>query len=280
MGDTSMNVKTAMIFALLAALVMVPTAMADVVWEGTVDLTPATVNMTADNSGEVYTISSTCAMYATIKAAEKGGFTYSTSDDWYDDYGALRFTMLNDRPEAGFDGWLYWVNYPDGAQPPSPNLCELNDGDVVTWYWGSGMGATPDESDMLIRVTVNLLPTVCLGDCYSEPDCGGTVTATDVPCWECIGSQGDSWKPTTDCGCDLTCPEDACYNFCPECCDGFDNDGDGTIDCPYDEECACCCDFTEGDSDPTPCVPELPGVVLISVGLMMLAGYVRMRGKE
>jgi len=151
-----MNVKMAMMFALLGALVVAPAALAEEVWNGSVDLTPGTVNMTADDSGVEYTISSTCAMYALIKAAEKGGFTYSTSDDWYDDYGALRFTMLNDRHESGWDGWLYWVNYPDEPQPPSPNLCELNDGDVVTWYWGSGMGATPDNSDMLIRIRVTI----------------------------------------------------------------------------------------------------------------------------
>jgi len=151
-----MNVKMAMMFALLGALVVAPAVLAEEVWNGSVDLTPGTVNMTADDSGVEYTISSTCAMYATIKAAEKGGFAYLTSDDWYDDYGALRFTMLNDRPEAGFDGWLYRVNYPDEPQPPSPNLCELNDGDVVTWYWGSGMGATPEESDMLIQIRVTI----------------------------------------------------------------------------------------------------------------------------
>ena len=142
------------------------------------------------------------------------------------------------------------------------------------------MDATPSNTDMLIRIEVAKLPAICLGDCCLGPDCGGNITATDIPCWECIGILGDSWKPTTDCGCDLTCPEDVCYNFCPECCDGFDNDGDGNIDCPYDEECACCCDFKEGDSDPTPCVPELPSVVLISVGLLMLAGYARMRRKD
>ena len=259
-------------------------AFSNIAWDGEVELTPATVNVTADNSGVEYTISSTCAMYALIKAAEKGGFTYSISDEWYVTYGSLLFDMINDRPAEGWDGWSYWVNYPDDPSPSvGANCYELDDGDVVSWYWSSystGTGTNPGNSDMLIQIDVEKLPAICLGDCYSEPDCGGDVTAMDVPCWECIGILGDSWKPTTDCGCDLTCPEDACYNFCPECCDGFDNDGDGTIDCPYDEECACCCDFTEGDSDPTPCVPELPSVVLIPVGLMMLAGYVRMRGKE
>jgi hypothetical protein len=239
------------------------------------------VNVTADNSGESYTINSTCAMYALVKAAEKGGFNHSISDELYVAYGSLLFDMINDRPASGWDGWSYWVNYPDDPMPMvGANSYELDDGDVVTWYWSSGMDATPGNTDMLIRIEVNKLPAICLGDCYLELDCEGDITAQGIPCWECIGQLGESWKPTTDCGCDLTCPEGACYNFCPECCDGFDNDGDGTIDCPYDEGCACCCDFTEGDNDSTPCVPEMPSIVLISVGLLMLAGYARVRRKD
>jgi outer membrane protein assembly factor BamB len=151
-----MNVKITMIFVLLAASLLVPMASAEEVWNGSVDLAPGTVNVTVGNSGEVYTISSTCAMYATIRAAEAGGFNYSISDDWYDDYGSLYFDMIYDRHESGFDGWLYRVNYPDESQPPSPNLCELVDGDVVTWYWGSGMGATPNNTDMLIRISASI----------------------------------------------------------------------------------------------------------------------------
>ena len=168
-----MNVKTTMIFVLLAASLLVPIASAEEVWDGSVDRIPGTVNVTADNSGEEYTISSTCAMYATIRAAEAGGFNYSISDDWYDDYGSLYFDMIYDRHESGFDGWLYRVNYPEGAQPPSPNLCELEDGDVVTWYWGSGMGATPDTSDMTIRIKVTITER---GDLNHD----GNLTSADV----------------------------------------------------------------------------------------------------
>jgi outer membrane protein assembly factor BamB len=132
-------------------------AFSNMAWDGEVDLTPGTVNVTADNSGVEYMISSTCAMYALIKSAEAGGFNYSISDAWYDDFGgALYFDMIYDRHESGSTGWLYRVNYPDGSQPPSPNLCELEDGDLITWYWGLDMGATPDNSDMLIRISASI----------------------------------------------------------------------------------------------------------------------------
>jgi hypothetical protein len=145
----------------------------NVVWNGSIDLTSGTVNVTADNSGVEYTISSTCAMYATIRAAEAGGFNYSISDAWYDTYGSLYFDMINDRHESGSTGWLYRVNYPDGSQPPSPNLCELEDGDLVTWYWGIGMGATPDNSDMLIQIKVVITER---GDLNHD----GTITPADA----------------------------------------------------------------------------------------------------
>ncbi|RZB32285.1 MAG: hypothetical protein AEth_00608 [Candidatus Argoarchaeum ethanivorans] len=149
-------------------------AFSNIVWDGKVKLTPGTVNVTADNSGKEYIISSTCTMYSLVKAAEAGGFNYSISDAWYDDYdGALYVDMINDRHESGWDGWLYRVNYPNEPSPPSPNFCELDNGDLVTWYWGSGMGATPDNSDMLIQIEVTITER-------GDLNCDGAVTAADA----------------------------------------------------------------------------------------------------
>ena len=39
---------------------------------------------------------------------------------------------------------------------------------------------------------------------------------------------------------------------CPTCADGFDNDGDGWVDC-YDIGCVCCCDYTEEPEGIEPC---------------------------
>ena len=169
-----MNVKITMIFVLLAASLLMPMVSAEEVWNGSIDLIPGTVDVNADNSGEEYTISSTCAMYATIRAAEVGGFNHSIDDAWYDDYGSLYFDMIYDRNESGYDGWLYWVNYPEGVSPTfGANTYELVDGDLVTWYWGSGMGATPDNSDMLIRIEVAITER---GDLNHD----GTITPADA----------------------------------------------------------------------------------------------------
>jgi len=166
----------------------------NVVWNGRIDLTSGTVNVTADNSGEKYLINSTCAMYATIRAAEAGGFNYSINDSWWDDYGGLYFDMINDRHESGSTGWLYRVNYPDGSQPPSPNLCELEDGDLVTWYWGINMGATPDNSDMLIRIEVAIIER---GDLNHD----GAITPADAVIALQIAVRG-GWLEAADMNCD------------------------------------------------------------------------------
>ena len=120
------------------------------------------------------------------------------------------------------------------------------------------------------------VPTkVCLGNCSSA----GTLVATDVPCYECIGVQGDSWEPTTRCpDRELYCEPGASFTVCPNCSDGRDNDDDGLIDCPADEGCACCCDASEEDgSGPEPCVPELPTIALTGTGILSLVLWARSR---
>jgi hypothetical protein len=55
-----------------------------------------------------------------------------------------------------WDGWLYWVNYPDDPMPAvGANLYEVEDGDAITYYYGS-MSTTPDNSSMVIRIQVHL----------------------------------------------------------------------------------------------------------------------------
>ncbi len=119
------------------------------IWRGDVTLGSGTFNVTADDSGKEYTINRTCALAALIRSAEEGGFNYTISDSRYESYGSLSVTSIAGRENDPviYDGWCYWVNYPDDPMPMvGGNKFELNDGDVVTWYYG-GMGASPDNTD-------------------------------------------------------------------------------------------------------------------------------------
>ena len=122
------------------------------IWNGDVALGSGTFNVTADNSGKEYAINRACALAALIRAAEAGGFNYTINDSWYESYGSLRPDSVAGKSEVGWDGWMYWVNYPADPSPScTADHFELNDSDVVTWYYG-GMGASPDNTDMLIRI--------------------------------------------------------------------------------------------------------------------------------
>jgi hypothetical protein len=141
--------------------------------------------------------------------------------------------------------------------------------------------------------TCEVPPPECLGDCYSGPvtgspdcyNCTGDLVDTNVPCITCLGVAGQpgiglSWKPTTRCpGRDLWCP-DCCYGECPNCCNGIDDDGDGLIDCPADDGCACCCDYTEEPEEGKPCVPELPTIALTGIGMLSLVILLRRRQRQ
>jgi outer membrane protein assembly factor BamB len=123
-------------------------------WSGEVALGSGTLTLAADNSGKEYTINQTCALAVLIRAADAGGFDYTINDSWYDDYGSLRPDSIAGRSEVGWDGWLYWVNYPDEPSPSrTADHVELKRGDVVTWYYG-GMDSAPDATNILIRVRI------------------------------------------------------------------------------------------------------------------------------
>ena len=124
------------------------------------------------------------------------------------------------------------------------------------------------------------VPPGCLGDCIDET---GDVIASNVPCYECLVGDGPGVKwinyPCTanDCGCTCDPME---HTDCPECCDGVDNDFDGLIDMD-DPKCGCCIDGNETNGDdpcPPPCIPELPTLAFMSIGILGMFLLVRKRG--
>jgi hypothetical protein len=128
--------------------------------------------------------------------------------------------------------------------------------------------------------------TMCLGECYSELNCTGEELGV-MPCWQCLGSAGPgkSWEnlPCPMCPCDCKI---RCWEYCPECCDGINNDptNDRGVDCDggltgvRDEECQCCTDLSEsiiddcGYGTAEPCIPEVATIALVGVGILGIIG--------
>ena len=138
-----------------------------IVWEGDVTLIEnTTFTVTAHDSGESYEINQTTALGALDAAAEIGGFDYTVSDEWYASWGSLLVDSIagKENDPVTWDGWMYWVNYPDDPMPMvGANLYELEDGDVVTFYYG-GMSTTPDNSSMVILIHVHIVSSSVIFD--------------------------------------------------------------------------------------------------------------------
>ena len=72
---------------------------------------------------------------------------------------------IADITNAGLDGWVYWVNNPDDPMPMvGANLCELEHGDVVTFYRGSSRDMTPMDSSEILAIAVTITPIAFYGN--------------------------------------------------------------------------------------------------------------------
>jgi len=107
----------------------------------------------------------------------------------------------------------------------------------------------------------------CRGTCYSDEGCGNII-AENIPCYECI-ALGGYWKPNKDSAC-FNAGEslDLCLAFCPQCCNGIDDDFDGLTDYPADEQCTCGLDPSE--ENPLPPIPEAVTILLVGVGIAVV----------
>jgi len=117
----------------------------------------------------------------------------------------------------------------------------------------------------------------CLGTCCNDAECSATVD-TDVTCKDCIDA-GNYWKPNKDAACfDCDAPSDLCLSYCPQCCNGTDDDGDGATDYPADKQCTCGLDPSE--VEPLLPIPEASSIVLVGIGLLGLILMMRWQSKE
>jgi hypothetical protein len=119
------------------------------VLDGTVALAEETFTVTAANSGEEYTVDRMTA----LGALDASGLAYTVTDKYYDEMG-LFIDSIDWLAGEGTTGWLYLVN---GEQPLSgANMANVTGGDAVTFYYGEGMGATPETAERVFSLEVEL----------------------------------------------------------------------------------------------------------------------------
>ena len=117
----------------------------------------------------------------------------------------------------------------------------------------------------------------CLGTCCNDTSCTDSF-ATNVNCSSCTAA-GKYWQPNKDTACfNATTPSDLCLSYCPECCDGKDNDTDTYIDYPADAQCTCGLDPSETTASPP--IPEASTIVLMGVGLIAMSVILLVRRRK
>ena len=117
----------------------------------------------------------------------------------------------------------------------------------------------------------------CLGTCCNDTSCTDSF-ATNVNCSSCTAAD-KYWQPNKDTACfNATAPSDLCLSYCPECCDGEDNDTDTYIDYPAYAQCTCGLDPSETTALPP--IPEASTIVLMGVGLIAMCVMLLVRRRK
>jgi len=129
-----------------------------ILFEGTVALTEGSFECTAYNSGESYTVNNKTPLGALQAVAELRSFTYAVTDKKWDANNEV--LLLDDIGEykyvKGGSKWICCVNgdEKDGytGKEHALNVVELTKDDEVVYCYGEN--PTPDNADVLIRITV------------------------------------------------------------------------------------------------------------------------------
>ena len=169
----------------------------------------------------------------------------------------------------------------------------LTPGDNITIQpWDDTSKSSTELTVLEVKIDIDVRK-MCLGECYTKDNCKGDMIGI-MPCWQCLGLAdkkplGESWT-SIYCSdfCPCPCDESLCWDECPDCCDGIDNDipKDGRVDSDggpygwdfYDPQCMCCLDLNEsapdacGEGDAWPCVPEVATFALVGIGILGIIG--------
>lgn len=144
-----------------------------------INVTLAIGNYTEIVNGKEYLINNTTALaalhYASFDSIE---FEYTLDDNWFDQYGSLLVKSIFGL-ENGYNGnyWMYWVNYPEEPMPSvGANQYELEEGDIVYWYYGSWT-STPENASVILKINAKVIEVRIDNFTASNGVRGGNITA-------------------------------------------------------------------------------------------------------
>jgi DMSO/TMAO reductase YedYZ molybdopterin-dependent catalytic subunit len=169
-----------------------PTPAIDVLFDGTVTLAEGeTFDVTAYNSGTVYTVSETTPLGALDAAANSAGFIYDVTDKRWSTDGVLLLDNVGSYAyvKTPKTAWYAYVNdvYKDGYNnnPDGLNVIELAHGDRVEFYYAASVTTPSDLSEVVSKATAAVKTVASIG--------GGT---PDDWTLELIGAQTTSVSKT------------------------------------------------------------------------------------
>jgi PKD repeat protein len=153
-----------------------PPSTVDVIYNGTVTLTPGeTFNVTAYNSGTDYTINRTTPLGALDEVAMLEGFVYNVTDKRWSSDQVLLLDDVNGYIRNTPGNWLAYINnvYKDGYgnHADGLNVIELASGDHVDFYYATGVVDQTNLTETISKATAAVLITAEIeGSPPSGPD--------------------------------------------------------------------------------------------------------------
>lgn len=149
----------------------------DIIFDGSLSLSPdAVFEVRAHNpGGETYAVKEATPLGALQVIVSQKGLTYDVTDKNYGESGALLLDNIGSYKYAkGGSRWYAYVNgqFKDGFKNPEGalNLIQLKDGDVVEYYFASGVADAEDFGAVKAKATASVKALISLGASFMDEE--------------------------------------------------------------------------------------------------------------
>jgi PKD repeat protein len=146
----------------------------DILFDGSVNLTPGeTFNVTAYNSGVLYTVNRTTPLGALDKVSIAQGFFYNVTDKRWSSDQVLLLDDVNGYKRNTPGNWFAYVNdvYKDGYanHPNGLNVIELVSGDQVDFYYAANVSDKNNLTETISKATAAIKISITIEGSSPSP---------------------------------------------------------------------------------------------------------------